>query len=59
VELAGPANTWYQSPASAAFGGTFVYTQPFTIQGDLNAIQSVGVTLTNSRGDSQQTTVNF
>jgi hypothetical protein len=59
VELVGPANTWYQSPASAAFGGTFVYTQPFTIQGDLNAIQSVGITLTNSRGDSQQTTVNF
>lgn len=59
VELNGPANTWYQTPGSAATGGAFLYTQPFTIQGDLSAIQSVAITLTNSRGDSQQTTVNF
>jgi len=59
VELNGPANAWYQNPGSAPTGGEFVYTQPFTIQGDLSAIQSVAITLTNSRGDSQQTTVNF
>jgi hypothetical protein len=59
VELTGPANAWYQNSGSAATGGGFAYTQPFTIQGDLSAIQSVAVTLTNSRGDSQQTSVNF
>jgi hypothetical protein len=59
VELNGPANAWYQDPTSALTGGAFAYTQPFTIQGDLSAIQSVAITMTNSRGDSQQTTVNF
>jgi hypothetical protein len=59
VDLTAPANTWYQSSASAATGGQFLYTQPFTIQGDLNAIQSVAITLTNSVGNSQPTTVSF
>jgi hypothetical protein len=59
VELAGPATAWYQNAGSAATGGAFAYTQPFTIQGDLSAIQSVAVTLANSRGESQQTSVNF
>lgn len=59
IELTAPANTWYQSSASAATGGQFVYTQPFTIQGDLNAIQSVAITLTNSTGTSQPVTVSF
>lgn len=59
VDLRESANAWYQNPASAASGSTFQYTQPFTIQGDINAIQSVAITLTNSRGDSQQTTVSF
>jgi hypothetical protein len=59
VDLTAAANVWYQNPASTATGSMFVYTQPFTIQGDLNAIQSVAITLTNSRGDSQQSTVSF
>jgi large repetitive protein len=59
VDLTAAADTWYQDAASAATGGSFVYAQPFTIQGDLSAIQSVAITLTNSRGDSQQATVNF
>ena len=59
VDLTAAANTWYQDPASAATGGAFVYTQPFTVQGDLSAIRSVAITLTNSRGDSQQATANF
>jgi hypothetical protein len=33
--------------------------QPFTIQGDINAVQSVAITVTNSVGDSQQSTVSF
>ncbi|MEX2304020.1 MAG: Ig domain-containing protein [Bryobacterales bacterium] len=59
VDLTAPANTWYQGAASAATGGQFLYTQPFTIQGDLNAIQSVAITLTNSAGNSQPATVSF
>jgi hypothetical protein len=59
VDLTAPANTWYQNTGSAATGSAFVYTQPFTVQGDLSALQSVAVTLTNSRGDSQSATVSF
>jgi hypothetical protein len=59
VDLAGPANAWYQDAASAASGGSFLYVQPFTIQGEINAVQSVAITVTNSRGDSQQATVSF
>ena len=48
---------WYQSAASDADGTTFTYTQPFTISGDASDIQSVMVTLTNSQGISESTTV--
>ncbi len=40
-------------------GGTFTYTQPFTVQGDINAISSVTVTLTNSAGTSPGGNANF
>jgi hypothetical protein len=43
---------WYQDPASAAFGSTFVYRQPFTITGP-GSITSASVTLTNAQGTSQ------
>jgi hypothetical protein len=43
---------WYQDPASAAFGSTFVYHQPFTISGP-GSITSASVTLTNAQGTSQ------
>jgi len=41
---------WYRSQTSTAFGSSFVYTQSFSIQGDMNAIQAVSVTLTNGQG---------
>jgi hypothetical protein len=43
---------WYQDPASAAFGSTFVYHQPFTISGP-GSITSASVTLSNAQGTSQ------
>ena len=43
--------TWYNSTTSGQFGSTFLYTQPFTIQGDASAIASVSVTLTNAVGN--------
>ncbi|HEY3835032.1 MAG TPA: IPT/TIG domain-containing protein, partial [Bryobacteraceae bacterium] len=50
--------TWYQSAASATFGGQFTYTQPFTVIGDTNQVQSVTVTMTNSAGTSISMTSN-
>ncbi len=43
---------WFGSTASAANGGEFAYTQPFTVQGALSTIASVTVTLGNSSGTS-------
>ncbi|MBI3469927.1 MAG: putative Ig domain-containing protein [Candidatus Solibacter usitatus] len=40
--------TWYQSANSGRFGSEFQFTQSFTVQGDISAIRSVAVTLTNS-----------
>jgi putative Ig domain-containing protein len=41
---------WYRSQNSTAFGSSFVYTQSFSIQGDMNAIQAVSVSLINGQG---------
>ncbi len=51
--------SWYQDAASTQFGSQFRYVQPFTVQGDANAVTSVMVTLTNAQGSSQPVTVNF
>ncbi len=50
VNVAAAFTTWYQSTQSAGFGSGFLYTQPFTVQGDSAAVQSVTVRLTNSAG---------
>jgi hypothetical protein len=49
-------STWFQSSASAASGGTFLYTQPFTLNGSSSAVGSVNVTLTNTQGVSAAAT---
>jgi hypothetical protein len=58
VPLSSLFTTWYQSAASATFGSQFTFTQPFTVIGDTNQIQSVTVTLTNSAGTSVSMTSN-
>jgi hypothetical protein len=52
--------TYYQSGTSAPVGGSFVYTQPFTIrQGDVNAVATVSVILTNAQGTSEPQTISI
>jgi hypothetical protein len=47
---------YFQGSSSAAAGGQFVFTQPFSVAGDPTQIQSVGVSLTNSAGTSASVT---
>lgn len=57
VTLGAVFTTWYASTPSAQFGSQFLYTQPFTVQGEIGAIASGTVTLSNLVGSSQ--TVSF
>ncbi len=41
---------WYQNGGNAAYGSQFVFTQPFTIQGDATAVTPQTVTLVNRKG---------
>ena len=59
VDLSSAFGAWYQSAASGQFGSQFRLVLPFNVQGDINAIASVAVTLTNTEGNSEQVTVNF
>ncbi len=51
--------TWYQSSESAAFGSQFKLTFPFTVSGNLAAVGSVGLVLSNENGASEEVRVNF
>jgi hypothetical protein len=50
-------SNWYQSTASREFGGQFTAAIRLMINGDINAIQSVTITASNSRGSSAPSTV--
>ncbi len=41
---------WYKNPASAAFGGAFIFVQSFVVQGNASVVEAVTVTLVNSQG---------
>jgi hypothetical protein len=45
-------NTWFQDASSGQYGSQFVFTQPFTVQGDANAVTPQSVTLTNRLGSA-------
>jgi hypothetical protein len=49
--------SWYQNPASTAFGSAFSFVQSFTVQGDGSAIQAVTVRLTNVQGSTSSNPV--
>ena len=53
VDVSNASTTWYQSNTSAAVGSAFHYVQPFAVQGDINDIVSVSITLVNTRGNSE------
>jgi len=46
---------WFQNSANAAYGSQFVFTQPFTIQGDPTAVIPQSVTLVNRLGSTTYT----
>ncbi|MBI2685966.1 MAG: putative Ig domain-containing protein [Acidobacteria bacterium] len=57
VAVAAAYTAWYQSTASAPFGGQFRLTLPFNVSGSLNDIDTVIVTVTNAVGTSQPFTI--
>ena len=56
VDVSTLFGTWFVDPANSQFGSQFVFTQPFTIQGDPTQVIPVSVTLTNRTGS---VTMNF
>ena len=55
----GPSSTtWFQSATSKEFGSSFRLVIPFTVQGDVNAIQSISATLSNAVGASNSMSIN-
>jgi len=59
LNLAIPATSWFQSQTATALGGQFRVLMPFTVQGQVTAIQSVSVTLANGEGSSAASSVQF
>ena len=57
VDVGAAFTQWYQSAPSVAFGSSFSYSQPFTIQGSLSG--TVTVTLVNDRGTSNAKSAQF
>jgi hypothetical protein len=43
---------WFLDPANSQYGSVFIFTQPFTVQGDATAVIPVSVTLTNRVGST-------
>jgi hypothetical protein len=57
VQLTSLFQGWYGSAASDQYGTSCLYTQSFTIDGEATDVGSVTVTLTNSNGPSEPSTV--
>ncbi len=53
----GPFGVWYRSAASQAFGSLFTATVTFTVFGNVDAIQSLAVSIGNSLGTSNSGSV--
>jgi hypothetical protein len=59
-DVAGTFTDYYVTPKSAAIGSVFMYVQPFIVtQGDVSAVGSVTLTLTNAQGVSDAVNANF
>lgn len=53
----GPFSVWYQSAASQPFGSLFTATITFVVHGNIEAIQSIAVTMNNRIGTSSSNAV--
>jgi hypothetical protein len=58
LPLTSIANSWFQSSSSAAYGGLFVLTLPFTFNGNVS-LASVSAVLTSSAGSSALAVANY
>lgn len=59
LNINNPAATWYGDSQSFPFGSKFKMTVPFTYSGDINAIGSVTVNISNVIGSSDNKSANF
>ena len=50
---------WYTGTTSPQYGSLFLYTQPFTVQGNVSDIGSVSVTLAHATGTSTAVSASF
>ncbi|HEY1340976.1 MAG TPA: hypothetical protein VGF59_25870, partial [Bryobacteraceae bacterium] len=53
------SRAWFQAPDSAAYGGQFTLTLPFTFQGGSVTLDSVSVVLSSGAGDSAESTAPY
>ena len=59
INTEAPFGTWFQSATGISFGSQFTASVIVNVNGDPNAVQSVSVTASNSRGDSNALSVNL
>jgi hypothetical protein len=52
-------STWFQSQSGISFGSQFTASVTINVTGDVNAVQSVAVTASNAKGDSNSMSVNL
>jgi len=52
-------STWFQSQTGISFGSQFTASVIVNVTGDVNAVQSVAVTASNAKGDSNSMSVNL
>ena len=64
IEAGSQFTAWYQSSPSVPFGSMFTVTVPLnfagstnSVTGQANAVQSIGITLSNAQGNSNSVTV--
>jgi len=50
IDVSSLFGNWFVDPANSQFGSVFDFTQPFTIQGDINSVIPTSVTLSNRVG---------
>jgi hypothetical protein len=52
VDVSSLFGNWFVDPANSQYGSVFVFTQPFTVQGDVSQVVPGTVTITNRLGSA-------